>query len=318
MLETILAVMLPIVVTMLLGFFAGWHQDFDKEQAGVLNRMVLLYALPLILFGSIITTPFSEVTANITVVLWITISMIGGYAFIVLFCRFLLGNDYGLAALRALMIAGPAVAVIGIPILTPLYPTDATIAVAAGSLLMNVIQLPVTLTLINAADTGTPGAQTQSPLTQMGTILKNTFKEPVVWAPLSAFALILLGVDLPDRWESSFTMLGQATAGIALFAAGAILYSYKISLQRAVVVNVAMKNLVMPAIILAAMLLFEIRDDALGATVITVAMPTAQIAFIFAVQYQKAEREMASSLFFSTVLSLVTTGLFIYLAGWFI
>ncbi len=309
--------MLPIVVTMLLGFFAGWHQDFDKEQAGVLNKMVLLYALPLILFGSIITTPFSEVTANITVVLWIAISMIGGYALIVLFCRFALGNDYGLAALRALMIAGPAVAVIGIPILKPIYPSDATIAVAAGSLLMNIIQLPVTLLLINSAEARAPGAQTRSALAQMGTILKDTFKEPVVWASLSAFALILLGIDLPERWVGSFNMLGQATAGVALFAAGAILYSYRISLQRAVVVNVAMKNLVMPAVILGGMLLAGIRGDAVAATVITVAMPTAQIAFIFAVQYQKGEREMASSLFFSTLLSVITTGLFIYLAGRF-
>ena len=35
----------PIVVTMLLGFIAAWHHDFDEKQASTLNRMVLLYAV---------------------------------------------------------------------------------------------------------------------------------------------------------------------------------------------------------------------------------------------------------------------------------
>jgi hypothetical protein len=35
----------------LLGFIAGWHHDFDAKQAAILNRMVMLQALPLSLFA---------------------------------------------------------------------------------------------------------------------------------------------------------------------------------------------------------------------------------------------------------------------------
>ena len=45
MLSTVLAALLPIVVTMLLGFIAAWHHHFDEKQASTLNRMVLLYAV---------------------------------------------------------------------------------------------------------------------------------------------------------------------------------------------------------------------------------------------------------------------------------
>lgn len=49
MLETIVTALLPIVVTLLLGYFAGLRHDFSQDQASVLNRMVMLYALPLLL-----------------------------------------------------------------------------------------------------------------------------------------------------------------------------------------------------------------------------------------------------------------------------
>jgi len=51
MISTIVSALLPTVVTLLLGFFAGWHHDFDAKQATVLNSMVMLYPLPLSLFA---------------------------------------------------------------------------------------------------------------------------------------------------------------------------------------------------------------------------------------------------------------------------
>jgi len=46
MLSTVLGALLSVVVTILLGFVAAWHHDFDAKQASTLNRMVLLYAVP--------------------------------------------------------------------------------------------------------------------------------------------------------------------------------------------------------------------------------------------------------------------------------
>ena len=50
MVETVLTALAPVVVTLLLGFAAAWHQDFGAKDAAVLNRMVLLYAVPVALF----------------------------------------------------------------------------------------------------------------------------------------------------------------------------------------------------------------------------------------------------------------------------
>jgi len=56
MLSTVLGALLPVVVTILLGFVAAWHHDFDAKQASTLNRMVLLYAVPMGLFAGTAST----------------------------------------------------------------------------------------------------------------------------------------------------------------------------------------------------------------------------------------------------------------------
>ena len=46
-----LGALLPMVVTLLLGFVARWHHEFRPKDAWILNRMELLYAVPLALFA---------------------------------------------------------------------------------------------------------------------------------------------------------------------------------------------------------------------------------------------------------------------------
>jgi malonate transporter and related proteins len=57
MLDTIVEAILPMVVTFLLGFVAAFRGDFGPKDAAILNRMVLLYAVPLMLFVGTVATP---------------------------------------------------------------------------------------------------------------------------------------------------------------------------------------------------------------------------------------------------------------------
>ncbi len=60
MIEVILNALLPVVVTLGQGTLAGWHGDNDVRAAKSLNRMVLVYGLPLALFASTVTIPRPE------------------------------------------------------------------------------------------------------------------------------------------------------------------------------------------------------------------------------------------------------------------
>ncbi len=314
MLETIVTALLPIVVTLLLGYFAGLRHDFSQDQASVLNRMVMMYALPLLLFTGILSTPLSEISKSMDVFLWISVGMVGGFILVFLISRFIFKSDSKVAALRAIAIAGPAVPFVGTPVLGVLFPIDADLAIAAGSILMNLIQVPLALVFL-VGNGGTTTGEKKSPLQIAFESIKNAVLQPVVWAPILAFVLLLIGLDMPKFLKGSFMLLGQATGGVALFAVGAVLFAQKVSVSREVIINVLSKNIVLPAIILCAMFLLGLPAADNGLVSVTLAIPTASIAVIFAVEYKTAEQEMASTLFWSTILSVITMGGFIWITG---
>ena len=82
-------------------------------------------------------------------------------------------------------------------------------------------------------------------------------------------------------------LLGSATTGVALFASSIALFAQRAAVSRFVIGTVASRNIIVPA-------------------------PVA--AVIFAVQYKQGQREMASAVPFSSVLSIATLGAFIALA----
>lgn len=313
MLETIITALLPIVVTLMLGFFAGWERSFSQQQATVLNRMVMLYALPLLLFAGILATPLAEISRNVPLFVWTTVGMVDGLV-LVFVVSLLFRSSAKLAALRAIAIAGPAVPFIGTPVLGVLYPSDADLAIAAGSLLMNLVQVPLALIFLVGGD-GAEGAPRKSALATAGASIVKAVRQPVVWAPVLAFVLLLLGFDMPKVLKGSFILLGQSTGGVALFAVGVVLFSQKVSVSLPVVINVLCKNVLLPGLILAAMILLAVPAAERGLVAVTLAIPTASIAVIFAVEYKCGEQEMASTLFWSTILSVLSMGAFIWVTA---
>jgi predicted permease len=75
--QTILSALAPIVFTLLLGFVAAWRHDFGPKEASVLNRMVLLYAVPLALFVGTVGTPRADLVQDITLVVALFAAIVG-------------------------------------------------------------------------------------------------------------------------------------------------------------------------------------------------------------------------------------------------
>jgi malonate transporter len=88
MVQTILSALAPIVFTLLLGFVAAWRHDFGPKEAPVLNRMVLLYAVPLALFAGTVGTPRADLVQGIAFVVAILVAMVGLYAMVSLLFHF--------------------------------------------------------------------------------------------------------------------------------------------------------------------------------------------------------------------------------------
>src|SRR6202451_1034453 len=102
MVQTILSALAPIVFALRLGFVAAWRRDFGPKEASVLNRMVLLYAVPLALFVGTVGTPRAELVQDIVLIVTIFAAIVGLYALVFLLFRFVFRSSLSESVFAAL------------------------------------------------------------------------------------------------------------------------------------------------------------------------------------------------------------------------
>jgi hypothetical protein len=327
MLDTILSALLPMVVTFLLGFVAAWRHDFGSKDASTLNRMVLLYAVPLALFAGTVTTSRAALGQDIPLVIALCVAIIGFYGVVFLFSRLVFRMQVSTSALAALTASAPAVPFVGPAVLGDLFGGLSAIPIAIASLVINLTVVPITILLLALDSTGrdpqenTPVAQkgqrSASPPKSYASVfaakLLETVKEPIVWAPVFAFIIVLSGFRIPQLIVHALSLLGQASGGVALFACGIVLASGKIKVNKSILFFVFLKNLVQPALVLAGLRWTGYSNPIVSEAVLTTAIPAMPIVIMLALQYRSAQAEAASAVFLSVMGSIITMGVFIAL-----
>jgi len=313
MVETILSALAPIVFTLLLGFVAAWRHDFGPKEASVLNRMVLLYAVPLALFVGTVGTPRTDLVQDIAFVVAIFVAIVGFYVLVFVLFNFVFRFSLSKSVLAALAASSPAVPFMGPAILGDLFGKTSAVTIAIASLVINLIVVPVTilglaLGRIPAAITGS--ATTHSAFTEK---LLETVKQPIVWAPVLAFVFVLCNVRVPSIVDHGLSLLGQATSGVALFASGIMLAAYKIQIDRTALSLALLKNIVQPALVLVGLRSLGYGAPIVPEAVLTTAIPSMPIVIVLAVQYHVLEGRASSALFLSVIGSMFTIGVFIAL-----
>ena len=224
MLETIVEAILPMVVTFLLGFVAAFRGDFGPKDAAILNRMVLLYAVPLMLFVGTVSTPCAELSQDLPLLIALCVAIVGLYGMVLLLSRFAFRRRMSTSALAALTASAPAVpfsAVLGY-----LFGGPGAIPIAMASLVVNLTAIPVTI-LFLTLDTAGEDSQGKRPIKDaehlpsppapcgsvLAAKLAETLKQPIVWAPVLAFGIVLSGASIPLLIGRSLSLLGHAAGG---------------------------------------------------------------------------------------------------------
>ena len=326
MLDIILSALLPMVVTFLLGFVAARRHDFGSKDAPTLNRMVLQYAVPLALFAGTVTTSRAALSKDIPLVIALCAGIIGFYGVVFLFSRIVLRMQVSMSALAALTASAPAVPFVGPAVLGDLFGGLSAIPIALGSLVINLTVVPITILLLALNSTerepteNTPAQEGKQSAPSPGSYvsvfaakLVETVKEPIVWAPVIAFVIVLIGLHISQVIVHSLSLLGQASGGVALFACGIVLASGKIKVTWQILFFVFLKNVIQPALVLGGLRWLGYGSPVVSEAVLTTAIPTMPIVIMFALQYRIAQAEAASAVFFSMMGSVVTMGVFIAL-----
>src|ERR1700730_9972268 len=318
LLDTILNILLPMVVSFLLGFVAAWRHDFGSKDASTLNRIVLQYAVPLALFAGTVMTSRKELSRDIPLVITLCVGIIGFYCVVFLFSQLCLHMNMGGSALAALPASAPAVPFVGPAVLGDLFGGLSAIPIAIASLVINLTVVPLTILLLALDTTGRDPRETAKDkeyLASPATKLAETVKQPIVWAPVLAFIIVLCGLRIPQLFVHSLSLLGGASGGVALFASGIVLASGKIKANSNVFFLVFLKNILQPALVLGGLRWAGYGNPIVSEAVLATAIPTMPIVIMFALQYRVAQEEAASAVFLSVIGSIVTMGIFIALTS---
>ncbi|EKZ6358804.1 AEC family transporter [Klebsiella aerogenes] len=303
----ILGAILPVIITVLIGYISGKRKDFNWQQAGDINKIVMLYALPLSIFSNMVMTPRHIVMSMGPVAIAIILALILSFLIPLAIARYICKRSLALSTLQALAIGSPAVPFIGTSVLAFLFGTVSASLITVSSITQNVFQLPLVMILMSVAT----GDKSQN--ISFATRVINAIKQPVVWSPVVALILVLMDIHIPETVSMSLGLLGKASGGLALFAAGIVLYTRSIVITSATIITVIARNILVPGACYLILLKMGFSIEQIKQVVLTMAIPVGSIAIIIAMQYKSGEQEMASTMALSIITSIITMGAFIFL-----
>jgi malonate transporter len=301
--------LIPIFFGLLLGYFAGIRKFVDNRDVHSLVRFVMNFALPCSLFTAIAHTDRLMLRSQSGLVAVLGLVYLALFFLTWFFQRRVFHANPADSAVLALTLGFPNATAVGIPLLDALYGPSAAAATAMGIAIGAVTISPITLAILERS---TLEGHALSPATQIRSSMWKAVKRPVVWAPVLGVLAALIQLHLPDFVNRSLTVMGNATAGAALFLTGLIVSAQRFSLDGQVIAAVVAKNLLQPALCLAIAWMIGLSVVETRYAVLIAAIPCGFFGLVFGKGFNSSPLTASSSLIFSYIFGIAT------LAGWIV
>src|SRR4051812_5910932 len=281
------------------------------DDAGLLglNAFVFWFALPALLFGKVATTPFERLT-DWTLYVGYEGSCVLLYLLVLAAARWGAGRSLQEAAICAFAASWGNVGYMGVPLLIAAYGEAAALPAVLAVVLDTLVLQSLTIFLLESGGAAGKGGGLRDAAWAVA-------RNPLIVAVFAGGVVASLHLDRPAPVTGFVGLLGPAAAAGALFALGATLRGgAMIEDQRLVVLTIAAKLLLLPAVAWLVLLAVPVPADLRAPLIISTALPTAASVFVIAQRYGILERQVAAIVFGSHLLGIVTlTGLLILLQG---
>lgn len=301
--------LLPALCTVGFGGLAAGRGHFTLDDASAINRLVLLYTLPLGLCAGMLHTPQSVLLGLGPGAAWLALALVLSGLVPWLVLRWWLRLSPTVSTLLSLLVGMPSVMFLGTPVLGPLTGSASTSLIVVSGFVQNLVLLP--LSMVSMSLTHGQGGTAKALRRSVGQALG----QPLVWAPLLGAVIVAAGLQAPAMVIDIGHLLGVATGGLALFATGLVLRAGPLVLSWLTIGPVVARNLVVPGVCYLALMFMKADPETTRQIVLTMALPTGSIVLILATQVGQLEREVASAVALSTLASPLSMGLFIVLTA---
>jgi malonate transporter len=156
--------------------------------------------------------------------------------------------------------------------------------------------IPVTVVMLEYEKRRSTQGETCGLAAVVGQAVIDSLKRPLVWAPLLATILVLMGVPVP-----------RATAGVGLFASGLIIATCHAKVTAESLGNSFLKMVVQPVLMGLLVPMLGVAKPLGSQGIVMCALPTAAVPVMLALNYHVYENEAASVLLLTTLIMIVTT-----------
>lgn len=302
-------IVLPVFGVMALGYVSVWIGLLSEKAGEGLNDFVFVIAIPVMIVKTLLGAAVPEGSPwGYWLSYFLGVAIVWGFAQIVTWKLY--GRSGREAVIMGFSSAQSNIVLMGIPLVLTAYGE----AGAVPLFLLIAVHLPI---LMLAATLMVESAETGITRAAIFRLAKNLATNPL----LIAFAAGLLGrsygVELGGVPKQFADMISAAAVPCALFAMGMALRKYgvfgDVKLSAFIV---AAKLLALPFVVfLLAKYLFALTPVWTGVAVIFASMPVGINSYLLATRYHTGVATVAGAVTLSTVLSLFTVSLWLFVLG---
>lgn len=298
---------LPLLLMMAVGFIIRRAGIMNETSVSQTNRAVYTIFLPLLIFQNIRSSTL-DIGLSSRFIFYIVVAIL--FQFLLGLCIVLLSEKSN--AKRGVMLQGMFHAnyvLFGIMICLNLFGSDT--ASAATLLIAVVVPLFALLSIVSLAmfDGGRPG---------FFKTLFGVFVNPMTIACILGILCIVFDVWLPDPIEQTISSLSSIATPLAFVLLGASFgFREMKNSVKGLTLTLLMKLLIFPAIFLGVGILLGYRGGDLAVLLAIFASPVAVSTFTLAGEMGGDEQLAGQLVIFSSVLSILTIFLFIFLLRYF-
>jgi predicted permease len=305
----LLSTVAPVFGIMAIGYAAARFRVLDEASVRGLVLFVFNFAIPILLFGSLVELELpADVEWGFLVAFYVgsgaayAMGMVSGKLF---FRRHLADQAiFGMSAAFANLV------LLGVPVILTAFGPEAALPMFLIIGFHSMTFMPITVALIHAGRGD--GASWRD---QLRGVISAVMRNPIVLGLLAGFTVNISGIVLPGGVDQIVELMGNAAVPTALFAMGASLVATPAAGDRApALLLTGLKLVVHPLLVwVVAVPILGLDGLWVSVAVMLAAMPTAVNTYLFAERYGAAPRVAARTVLLSSVFAVLTVSALIVL-----
>lgn len=290
-----------LFILLLIGFVLKKTNIMSDELGKGLSTLIIYATLPALVITSMNYEFSKDMLSNSLMILFIGFFIYSGTILLSILFTKIFHTQNPQTGVYKFLIIFSNVGFMGYPVVELVFGKIGVFYAAIFNLWFNVLLWTVGVFLVNSND---------------NKIRIKSLINPGTISVIIGFTLFIFSIKLPQPLYISLNKLGSTTTPMSMLVVGSLLGDAKfkeIFLNTKLIVISLLRLFIIPITILLILSLFDLNEMIIGIPVLICAMPCAANCAIFARRYDSDYRLASQGVFLSTLMSIFTIPLIIYL-----